>query len=151
MKIYKLEREQVINKPIEQVFAFFEKPENLATITPPSMQFNILTPFPLDMKTGSIIDYAIKIFGFRIHWRTIIAGYDPPSGFVDEQLKGPYAFWRHKHQFEKIENGSLIRDKVNYALPFGYLGRLVHMIFVKRQLQHIFNYRSTAIKEIFAL
>ncbi len=150
MKTYTLEREQVVNKPLWETFGFFSKPENLARITPPEMGFKILTPLPIIMMAGVAIDYSIKILGFKVHWRSWIGSYDPPYGFVDEQLKGPYRYWFHRHHFEKTEGGTLIYDNVTYALPFGYLGRLAHSLFVKRQLEYIFNYRSTVIKEIFA-
>ncbi len=150
MKLYTLEREQVIDRPLEQVFAFFAKPENLARITPSKMRFNILTPSPINMRDGTVIDYTIKILGFKVHWRTLIGSYDPPYGFADEQLRGPYSYWHHRHHFEKTESGTRIYDHVTYALPFGFLGRLAHFVLVKRQLQHIFNYRSGVIREIFA-
>ena len=150
MKTYSLEREQLVKKSLEEVFHFFSRPENLARITPSDMGFNILTPSPITMRNGTVIDYTIRIFGFNIHWRTLITAYDPPHGFTDEQLKGPYSYWHHRHQFEKTENGIRIYDKVTYSLPFGYLGRLVHFLFVRRKLEYIFNYRSKVIKEIFA-
>jgi ligand-binding SRPBCC domain-containing protein len=149
MKIYTLEREQVVDKPLDEVFDFFSKSENLARITPSDMGFNILTPSPIDMRTGTVIDYTIKISGFSIHWRTLISSYDPPYSFTDEQLRGPYSFWHHRHRFEKTDNGTRIHDKVIYALPFGLLGRLAHSLFVKRQLKNIFDYRSLIIKRIF--
>jgi ligand-binding SRPBCC domain-containing protein len=149
MKTYILERVQVVNKPLEEVFDFFSRPENLARITPSGMSFNILTPSPITMRTGTVIDYTIKILGFNVHWRTLISSYDPPHGFTDEQLKGPYIYWHHRHQFEKSEKGTRIYDKVTYALPFGLPGRLAHWLFVKRKLEHIFDYRSRVIREIF--
>jgi ligand-binding SRPBCC domain-containing protein len=149
MKLYTLEREQMVNKALEEVFEFFSRPQNLARITPSGMGFNILTPSPIIMKAGTVIDYTVKIFGFNVHWRTLISSYDPPHGFTDEQLKGPYKYWFHRHYFEKTEGGTLIYDSVTYALPFGYLGRLAHLLFVSHRLEYIFNYRSKAIKEIF--
>jgi ligand-binding SRPBCC domain-containing protein len=148
MRLYSLKRKQVVNKPPVEVFDFFSKPENLARITPSNMGFNTLTPSPIVMRTGTVIDYTIKILGFSVHWRTLISSFDPPRSFTDEQLKGPYSIWHHKHQFEKTENGTFIKDNVTYALPFGFLGRIVHTLFVKRQLNHIFDYRFTVIKEI---
>lgn len=149
MKVYKLEREQLISKPVEEVFSFFENAENLSKITPSNLGFKILTPLPIDMKTGTVIDYTIKILGIRIHWRTLISDYNPPHYFTDEQLKGPYALWHHRHEFVSTADGTLIRDKVTYALAFGVIGSLAHSFFVKRQLQKIFNYRSSVIKQIF--
>ena len=148
MRIYLLEREQVVDKPLEETFEFFSRPENLARITPSQMGFNILTPSPINMGAGTVIDYTIKIAGLDIHWRTLISSYDPPYGFTDEQLKGPYAYWHHRHLFEKFGKGTRIYDMVSYALPFGILGSLVHSLFVKRQLNRIFDFRYSAIERI---
>ena len=149
MKTYTLKREQLIRKPLEEVFSFFENTENLARITPSNLGFKILTPLPIHMKTGTLIDYTINIFGIGVHWRTLISDYNPPHNFTDEQLKGPYTFWHHRHEFISSSDGTLIRDTVAYALPFGMLGRLVHALLVKRQLRQIFDFRTSAIKNIF--
>jgi len=150
MKVHYLRKEQIIHRNLSDVFAFFEKPENLSRITPPGMGFEILTPTPIKMRAGAIIDYTVKAFGLRTHWRTLIADYDPPNMFVDIQLKGPYTFWHHTHSFERVDSGTLIRDEVRYCLPFGVLGGMVHSLFVKRELERIFDYRSSVIENIFA-
>ena len=149
MKIYTLEREQTVNRPLEEVFEFFSKPENLARITPPQMGFKMLTPLPIDMGSGTVIDHTVRIFGINVHWRALISSYDPPRSFTDEQLKGPYIFWHHQHRFEKTDGGSRINDKVTYALPFGFWGRLAHYLFVKGKLKRIFDYRYSVIETIF--
>jgi len=149
VKIYKLERKQLIRKPIDAVFPFFEDAENLSKITPSNLDFKIMTPLPIDMKAGTLIDYTIKVFGIRVHWRTLISDYNPPHYFTDEQLKGPYSFWHHRHEFLSIAEGTLIRDTVTYALPFGVIGRVAHALFVKRQLQKIFDFRTSAINTVF--
>ena len=150
MKVYILERTQPVKKPLEEVFAFFERPENLSKITPPSLGFEILTPGPVAMHTGAIIDYTIKPMGPRLHWRTLITDYDPPHKFVDVQLKGPYKFWHHTHTFEQTDEGTLITDRVRYILPFGILGRLAHALLVKRQLKNIFDFRRRVIENYFS-
>jgi ligand-binding SRPBCC domain-containing protein len=149
MKTYTLLREQFVARPREEVFAFFEHPENLAKITPPSLGFLILTPSPVMMKSGALIDYTIKVFGIRQHWRTYISHYDPPHRFVDEQLKGPYTFWHHTHSFEAAEGGTMIRDEVRYLMPFGPIGRLVNALVVRGQLKRIFDYRAGVIAKLF--
>jgi len=149
VKVYTLKREQLIRSPVEDIFSFFENPENLSRITPSNLGFKIITPRPIDMKAGTLIDYTIIIYGIRAHWRTLITDYDPPRGFTDEQLKGPYSFWHHRHEFISTADGTIIRDTVTYALPFGILGRLAHVLYVKRQLQNIFDFRTSAIKNIF--
>ncbi len=151
MKINTFERELRLAQPRDEVFAFFARPENLARITPPSMGFEILTPSPVAMKAGALIDYSVRILGVTTHWRSLISSYDPPCQFIDEQLKGPYVFWHHTHTFIKHRDGTLIRDSVKYVLPFGWLGVLLHRLVVKRQLEAIFNYRTEIIKDAFSV
>ena len=150
MKLHRLDRQQMVKKPIGDVFEFFEKPENLALITPPSLGFEIITPLPIEMKTGTLIDYTVKVQGIPVRWTTMITEHDPPHKFVDVQLKGPYAFWHHTHTFKEVEGGTLMSDRVQYILPFGFLGRLVHALSVEGQLKHIFDYRGKIIEEQFA-
>jgi ligand-binding SRPBCC domain-containing protein len=149
--MYTLNREQLIRRPLNEVFAFFARPENLARITPSSLAFDILTPLPIKMKEGAVIDYTVKPLFFKVHWRTLITDYQPPYKFVDVQIKGPYVFWHHTHTFEEVPEGTLIRDEVHYVLPFGWLGRLVHPLFIKKQLRQIFDYRSGVIEKTFHL
>ena len=149
MKIYKLTTSQQINKPLQEVFAFFENPENLEKITPKSLGFEFLTPTPIEMKEGAVIDYRIKISGLPMRWTSLIKKYDPPNMFIDEQTRGPYALWHHKHLFEENTSGTLVKDEVDYAVPYGLLGRLAHFLFVKRQLNKIFSYRKKIIEDYF--
>ena len=150
MKLYTLKKEQKISKNIFEVFDFFSKPENLSIITPPKMCFKILTPKPIEMKEGALIDYTIKIIGLSIKWKTIITQYEPPNIFVDQQLKGPYSMWNHTHLFKKIkDNETLIEDTVLYSLPYGFIGDIVHSLYIRKDLENIFSYRSKKIKEIF--
>ncbi|MCC6964034.1 MAG: SRPBCC family protein [candidate division Zixibacteria bacterium] len=149
MKTYTLTAEQFVPRPLPEVFAFFERPENLAKITPPSLGFVIVTPTPIAMNAGALIDYTIKVMGLRLRWRTLISHYDPPHAFVDEQINGPYRLWHHRHSFREVEGGTLISDEVKYALPLGILGRIAHSLFVKRQLRGIFAYRAEVIGEKF--
>jgi len=149
VRTYTLTAEQLVPRPLAEVFAFFERPENLARITPPSLGFVILTPTPIAMKTGALIDYTIKVMGLPLRWRTLISHYDPPHSFVDEQLRGPYKLWHHRHSFREVDGGTMISDEVTYALPLGILGRVAHALFVCRQLQGIFAYRAKVIGERF--
>ncbi len=148
MKTYILKRRQVIAKPIRDVFHFFGKPENLEEITPGSVGFNILTPRPIIMKAGTVLDYTIRILGLPIRWTTLISSYDPPNGFSDVALRGPYSFWHHTHTFERAAQGTTMTDEVHYALPFGFLGRIVHALWVRRQLNYIFDYRANVIGKL---
>jgi ligand-binding SRPBCC domain-containing protein len=150
MTPFVLRAEQLIKRPIDDVFAFFNKPENLAVLTPDSLGFRILTPTPIEMKEGSLIDYTIKLAGIRVRWTTLITAFDPPYKFVDQQLRGPYSFWHHTHTFKETDEGTLINDAVQYTLPFGALGKLVHTLIVKRRLENIFKYRAEAIEGYFS-
>ncbi len=149
MKVYTLKREQQIFRPIGEVFSFFERPENLEKITPSSVGFVILTPGPIDMHPGAVLDYTIRPMGFPIRWTTLITSYNRPDRFTDVALKGPYSYWHHTHTFEEIPGGTLMKDEVRYALPFGWIGRLAHRIWVRRQLNKIFDFRAQVIEAMF--
>lgn len=148
MNIHLLQREQRIDLPLDEVFEFFSRPENLARITPPAMRFTILTPLPIAMKPGAVIDYTVRTLGLPVRWTTLIAEYDPPHRFVDIQLKGPYSFWHHTHRFEKADRGTRIIDEVRYALPFGPLGELARLFIVKGKLEKIFDFRRRVIADL---
>lgn len=138
---YRLERRQWLPLAPEAVFPFFARPENLARITPPWLDFRILTPSPVPMAAAVTIDYTIRILGLRLSWRSRIAEYDPPRGFRDVQLIGPYRLWDHRHRFRPEGGGTVVEDEVSYQLPLGPLGRLVHALLVRPRLDAIFDYR----------
>jgi ligand-binding SRPBCC domain-containing protein len=149
MKTYELRKEKCINRPLREVFPFFERPENLAKITPPSLGFSVQTPSPIEMKAGAVIDYGIRVIGIPMRWRSLISAYEPPVMFVDEQVIGPYALWHHTHTFREENGATVIEDVVRYALPFGPLGWLAHRLFVRRRLEAIFAYRTNVIEAVF--
>ena len=150
MKTQRLHREQYVGHPLPEVFQFFERPENLALLTPPSLGFRLLTPSPVLMMKGAVIDYSIRVMGVRMKWRSLISGYAPLSAFSDDQVRGPYAFWHHTHTFAESDGGTLLTDEVQYALPLGFLGRIGQRLIVQRQLEQIFSYRAEAIERIFS-
>ncbi len=131
-----------------ELFAFFQEPGNLAKLTPPWLGFEVLTPGPLKMAAGARFDYTVRPLGFTQHWTTVIESYDPPNGFVDTQLKGPYALWRHRHTFTEENGGTRVSDEIEYALPLEPLG-LVALPEVKRRLEEIFAYREAAVAALF--
>lgn len=148
--MYVLERQQRVNASRHEVFEFFADAANLEKMTPSQLGFTILTPQPIEMKKGALIDYKIKLYGLPMKWKTVIDEYEPEDRFIDVQLKGPYAVWRHTHTFVDAKGGGTdLGDRVVYELPFGPLGRLVHAAFVKRQLAQIFDYRQGVMRELF--
>ena len=150
MKIYELITKQTINKPIAEVFSFFARPENLAFITPKRFDFRILTPSPINMEKGTVIDYTIKLIFFRVRWQTLITSYVPTKSFTDEQMKGPYVFWHHTHNFKQTDYGVEVTDQIRYVVPFGILGRLAHWLWIRHDLKHIFEHRTTVIGNLFS-
>ena len=150
MKMHTLSATQRIPRRLEEVFEFFRSPENLSTLTPAWLGFRILTPRPISMREGALIDYTIGWAGMRMHWRTLITTFAPPHEFVDEQLKGPYLMWHHRHTFRAEDQDTIMTDTVTYALPFGILGSLVHVLIVGRQIRGIFAFREEAIAARFS-
>ena len=143
-------QEQFIPQPLDRVWDFFSNAENLERLTPGFLNFSILTPTPITMYAGTLIDYRIKLFGVPMKWRTEIKQWEPGANFVDQQLSGPYRLWHHQHTFEAVDGGTKMVDRVDYALPLGFLGRLAHVLFVKRTLACIFRYRYEAVDSIFS-
>lgn len=146
---YVLEREQFVPRRRPEVFAFFADAANLERLTPATLRFRTLTPAPIEMRPGAVIDYRLSLLGIPFRWRTVIEAFEPESRFVDLQASGPYKLWRHTHTFEDAPGGTLIRDRVEYELPFGPLGAIARALFVRRQLDHIFDYRRAVIDGMF--
>jgi ligand-binding SRPBCC domain-containing protein len=140
-----IQREQRVQGDPETVFGFFADAGNLESITPPWLQFHIVTPRPIDMREGALIEYRLKLHGLPIRWLTRIDEWVPGERFVDSQLHGPYALWHHTHEFEADGDGTIVRDTVRYALPLGPLGEIAHRAFVARDLQRIFDYRTVSL------
>ncbi|HEY6448626.1 MAG TPA: SRPBCC family protein [Acidobacteriaceae bacterium] len=145
-----LERSLVIPRPRPEVFAFFSDAASLERITPSYLRFHVLTPAPIAMHPGALIDYELRLYGFGFRWQTRIEAFAPPLSFVDIQLKGPYKLWHHRHDFEEAPGGTRMRDRVDYDLPFGPLGVLARSLFVRRSVEQIFEYRNRTILKIFA-
>lgn len=145
--IHRLRTLQELPLPIDEVFAFFADAGNLERITPPELNFRILTPVPLAVAQGTFIDYRLHLFGLPFSWKTEITCWDPPHQFVDEQRQGPYRQWIHRHRFSAAPGGTLMEDEVLYQLPLAPLGELT-LPLIRLQLGRIFNYRKVAIRSI---
>ena len=150
MTTHRLHAELLVDRPIDEVFAFFSRPENLGRITPPGLRFDLQSS-DTAMRDGLEVDYRVRpLFGIPVGWRSRIADYDPPHGFRDIQLKGPYRSWDHRHTFVAEGDRTRIIDVVDYSLPLGPLGELAHAAVVRGQLDEIFRHRARTIHSIFA-
>jgi ligand-binding SRPBCC domain-containing protein len=150
-RIHLLERTQRIDRPLAQVFPFYADAGNLERITPPWLGFEMVTPTPIAMAAGALIEYKLHLHRIPISWRTRIETWEPPRRFVDAQLRGPYILWHHTHTFREDSPGTtILDDRVRYALPFGPLGEIAHALFVRRDLERIFDFRRDAVAAAFA-
>lgn len=151
MKTHSLEAQLWIPRNREEVFPFFANASNLQRITPEFLDFRILTPEPIPMHSGALIDYRLSLHGLPIRWRTLISVWEPPFRFVDEQVRGPYALWHHEHLFEERDGGTLVTDRVRYAIPFSFLpgSELIHKLFVKGDILRIFEFRQSCLRDVF--
>lgn len=149
MKTYLLERTQIIPLSLDETFAFFADAFNLERITPPYLKFKILTPGPIQISAGTLIEYQLSLYGVPFRWRTLIEVWEPPYRFVDRQINGPYSLWHHTHTFETVSpTETLMRDRVEYRVEWGPVGGLVHELFVGRLVTEIFDYRHQAVAEL---
>jgi len=148
VSIHVLERSQRVEVPVEQAFDFYVDALNLEPMTPPWLHFEVTTPGELRLRQGTLLDYKLRLHGVPVRWQTRIETWEPPLRFVDTQRKGPYSLWEHTHLFEKDgETATIIHDRVRYAIPLGPLGALAHLLFVRRDLRRIFDYRREAASE----
>ncbi|TWO31684.1 SRPBCC family protein [Seonamhaeicola sediminis] len=150
MKIYTLHKKQKFPISIDKAWNFLSDPKNLKTITPDYMGFNILSGADRPMYAGQIIQYIVTpVLGIKTKWVTEITHVIDKHYFVDEQRFGPYALWHHKHFIKEIKGGVEMEDIIDYKLPFGFLGSLMHPFMVKPKLEEIFNYRKQKLEELF--
>ena len=146
IKTHKLKTEIWLPQKRTTVFSFFADPRNLEDLTPEWLHFEILTPMPLQMKSGVLIDYRLRLYGIPLHWQSEISVWEPPHRFVDRQIQGPYRVWIHEHMFTEHRGGTLVGDTVEYAAPGGIL---VHRLFIARDLRRIFAYRQARLRHRF--
>ena len=146
MTTHILRFEQFLGAPRATVFPFFADARNLERITPPWVHFRILTPGPIAMRAGTLIDYRIRVRGVPLRWRTEIAEWDLPGHFVDVQLRGPYRLWRHTHSFVEVQGVTLCCDEIRYAVVGG---ALVNRLFVQPDVERIFAHRREVLAGLF--
>ena len=150
MKLYQLRTKQKLPISVEKAWKFFSDPKNLKDITPDEMNFNITSGADKSIYAGQIIQYKVSpVLGINLKWVTEITHVKENEYFVDEQRFGPYSLWHHKHFFKKINGGILMEDIVDYKIPYGLIGQFAHVIFVKKKLKKIFNYRHTKLEKLF--
>lgn len=149
MKTYKFEKQTFFNRPRDTIFSFFSNAENLNKVTPKKLHFKILSDLPINMKKGTLIDYKLRIYHIPIHWQTEIKEWNPPHQFIDIQLIGPYRKWIHEHQFIAQANGTMMIDRVKYAISGGFLASLFHILIIRRDIEKIFEFREKKFKEFF--
>lgn len=148
-KDYYFNQQTFIEQPLDTVFAFFSKAKNLEKVTPPKLRFKILTPLPINMHRGTLIDYQIRLLAVPFKWQTKITLWEPPFRFQDVQLKGPYKKWKHTHLFEAVDGGTQMTDEVVYQIPFAPLSPILHTMFIKGQIESIFAYRKEQLDTLF--
>jgi hypothetical protein len=149
-RIHDLYREQLIPRPLDEVFGFFARAGNLERITPPWLGFGLVAPEPVEMSVGTLIEYRLRLHRVPLRWVSRIERWEPGRAFEDAQVKGPYRLWHHRHEFRAAGGGTLVQDHVCYALPLGLLGDLAHTALVERDLARIFAFRYAAVKELLA-
>lgn len=146
MKTHTFAAELWLPQSRDNVFRFFADAHNLQTLTPPWLNFIVLTPKPIEMRPGALIDYRLRIHGFPVRWQSEITAWEPPLRFVDVQRHGPYRRWIHTHIFKTQGNGTLCQDHVDYAVPGG---SIVNRLIVRRDVKKIFRYRQQVLNELF--
>jgi len=147
VKIHTFCCELWLRRPLSEVFPFFAAAEHLEELTPPFLNFHILTPKPIVVAVGTRINYQLKLHGIPVRWESEITSWNPPYSFSDDQIKGPYRYWHHEHMFQEKDGGTFVLDKVEYAVPGG---ALINRFFVAPDLRRIFEYRTATLKKLFS-
>jgi ligand-binding SRPBCC domain-containing protein len=147
MTTHEFTAEQWLPIPRDELFSFFADAANLEALTPPWLKFSIITPVPIAMRPGALIDYRLRVRGVPLRWRTEITAWEPPVRFVDEQIRGPFRRWIHEHRFEPRDGGTLAVDRLRYAVPGG---ALINWLIVRHDVARIFAFRTAKLRERFA-
>jgi ligand-binding SRPBCC domain-containing protein len=147
MRVRNFESQLWLPQPRGRVFAFFSDAQNLDLITPPWLHFKTITSGQSEMREGMVVNHRLRLHGFPLRWRSKITDWDPPSCFVDEQVRGPYRLWIHEHRFEERDGGTLVHDHVRYAVLFDFV---IHRFLIRPDIDRIFAYREKKLREILA-
>jgi hypothetical protein len=146
MRVRQFESDLWLPQSREKVFQFFSDVANLDRITPPWLHFRTVEPGQMEMRKGIVIEHALRIHGLPLRWCSVIKEWDPPSRFVDEQIRGPYRLWVHEHKFEERDGGTLVHDHVHYAVLMDFL---LHRFFIRPDIERIFAYRQEQLRALF--
>jgi len=147
--MFTFESTTILNERIDKVFDFFCNAENLQKLTPDSLNFKIKSELPIKMEKGALIDYRINLYGIPVNWKTEITEWEPPYKFEDTQLKGPYKLWKHQHIFKEVGNKTEMTDIVDYN-PKGWpFNTLLNKLFVRKEVEKIFQFREQKIQTVF--
>ena len=150
MKIYRFQKTQKLPITLNEAWAFLCNPANLSKLTPSEMNMKIITGAEKPMYAGQVIQYSVTpLPGFKTKWISEITQFEDKKYFIDVQLYGPYAFWHHKHFIKEIDGGVEMEDIIDYKVPLGFLGQLIHPILVKPKLESIFKYRTKQLEDLF--
>jgi ligand-binding SRPBCC domain-containing protein len=144
---FRLEASQFLPCPRDELFALFSDAFELENLTPTWLHFSVITPLPIAIGRGTLIDYRLRVHGLPLRWQSLISDWQPPLRFVDEQTRGPFRRWRHEHSFEAVKGGNFCRDIVDYSLWGGWL---VHALLARRDLLTIFRFRQNKLRERFS-
>jgi len=151
LKIHRIQQSQFLPLTLDEAWLFFATPKNLEAMTPPFLNFRILSDVPDVVHSGLMIEYRIRaVFGIPMRWLTEIKHVEKRTRFVDEQRIGPFPFWYHEHRFEAVEGGIVMEDEVHYVMPWSILGGFIHWVFIRRRLLEIFRFRKCYLTERFA-
>lgn len=146
---YTLERKLTLPAPPTEVFEFFRDPLNLVPLVPPRLKLRLVEPFPKSLGRGTLVEYRFGLLGFRLRWVVLTTVCDAPRTIQDEQVRGPFAAWTATQEFRRVRDGTEITDSIRYVMRLGFIGRLLHLMFVRRNLEHIFAYRCDRIHSAF--
>ena len=149
MTEYILERRLTLPVAPTEAFDFFRDPSNLVPLAPPLLKLRLVAPFPKSIGRGTLVEYRLRLFRFRLRWVVLTTDFDPPRTIGDELVHGPFASWKGRRDFRRVRGGTEVTDTARYGMRFGVFGRMLHAMAVREQLEDIFTYRAARIQAAF--